>query len=334
MAKDKDIDTTKNKMEDTQDNSLNNLVDNGTKKQSGIHDGHRERMRNRIREHGIKSLEEHEVLEYILFHFVPRKDVNALAHNMINEFGCLYNVLSAEVSRLEKVPQLSKIASLFLSSFVDIYDIAQISRQKEAVYLKNVRQMIDFAAPRIANAEFEQLLIILLDINNKVIDEKVFTNKNNKSVVIKRQQIVTAATDVHADKVIMAHNHPSGDFYPSDADIEEANNVRMALSYIGIGFVDSLILTRDKATTVDIAVKMRNECRPYYSIGPKKEESQSNESYFANQNFGTKEESYYDDVHSEMQENLRKSNECILPEINIELIDKEWLKSKGVENVN
>ena len=88
MAKDKDFNDNSDK---------NNAKD---KKQAGIHDGHRGRVRDRIRKYGINSLEEHEVLEYVLFHFVPRRDVNGLAHQLINEFGSLYNVLSAEVSRL------------------------------------------------------------------------------------------------------------------------------------------------------------------------------------------------------------------------------------------
>ncbi len=275
---------------------------------SGIHDGHRERLRNRIRQYGINSLEEHEILEYILFHFIPRKDVNALAHNMIKEFGNLYNVLSAEVSRLEKIPNITKNAALFLSSFTSIYDLALISREKENVYLKNTRDMIDYAAPRIADSQYEKLLIVLLDVNNKVIGEKIFTNKNNKSVIIKRQQIITSATDVHAEKVIMAHNHPSGDFYPSEADIEEAKNVKEALSYIGITLVDSLILTSKRATTVNITSQLRSECRPFFMVRPTNEEN----------------------LNSELKEVY--INE--FSEVDIERIDDSWLKEKGIFNIN
>lgn len=38
-----------------------------------IHDGHRERMRERIRRSGLSALQEHEMLEYILYAFIPRK---------------------------------------------------------------------------------------------------------------------------------------------------------------------------------------------------------------------------------------------------------------------
>lgn len=304
------------------DDSVIDTSDYKSTKKKGLHEGHRDRMRNRIKQHGIKSLEEHEILEYILFHFVPRKDVNALAHNMINEFGCLYNVLSAELSKLEKVPNLTKNAALFLSLFVDIYDVAQVLRKKEDIYLTDINEIFDFARPRIANAPFEQLLIILLDINNKVIDEKVFTNKFNKGVTIKRQQIITAATDVHADKVILVHNHPSGNSYPSDEDIKEANNVKAALAYIGITLVDSLIVTRNEVTSINSIIKSYSERIPT-----------RNNDMRTSERIETKDH-IQDNDQSEIQEYSQSSTNSLLPEIDMETIDKEWLKTKNIDNID
>ena len=45
-----------------------------------IHEHHRQRMRARIAKGGINGLQDHELLEYLLYPFVPRKDTNPLAH--------------------------------------------------------------------------------------------------------------------------------------------------------------------------------------------------------------------------------------------------------------
>ena len=45
----------------------------------GLHDGHRERIRKRLKEVGMNGMQEHEVLEFLLFHTRPRGDVNELA---------------------------------------------------------------------------------------------------------------------------------------------------------------------------------------------------------------------------------------------------------------
>ena len=55
----------------------------------GIHDGHRERMKERFKEHGLQSFSELNALELLLFYAIPRRDTNELAHALINRFGSL-----------------------------------------------------------------------------------------------------------------------------------------------------------------------------------------------------------------------------------------------------
>ena len=54
------------------------------------HQGHRERLKNRfLNEGGFENFEEHNVLEYLLFYTISRKDTNELAHRILDYFGSL-----------------------------------------------------------------------------------------------------------------------------------------------------------------------------------------------------------------------------------------------------
>ena len=66
----------------------------------GIHDGHRDRMRDKLIKNGEEVLHDHEILEMLLYHSVPRKDTNELAHRLIEHFGSLSGVFSASVDAL------------------------------------------------------------------------------------------------------------------------------------------------------------------------------------------------------------------------------------------
>ena len=59
----------------------------------GEHDGHRERLRQRFLENGLDSLQDHEVLELLLFYAVPRRDTKELAWRLLHHFGSLSAVL-------------------------------------------------------------------------------------------------------------------------------------------------------------------------------------------------------------------------------------------------
>ncbi len=68
----------------------------------GIHDGHREKMRRRFLETGLAGFADHEALEFLLFYAIPRRDTNALAHQLLERFGALEMVLSAPVEDLQR----------------------------------------------------------------------------------------------------------------------------------------------------------------------------------------------------------------------------------------
>ena len=78
-----------------------------------MHQGHRERVRERFLKEGLDSFQPHEVLEFLLFLLHSRRDTNEIAHRLINEFGCLSNVLEAPVEKLAEVKGISKIRRFF-----------------------------------------------------------------------------------------------------------------------------------------------------------------------------------------------------------------------------
>ena len=59
------------------------------------HDGHRARLKERFDKTRLLGFADHEVLELILFHSIPRRDTNPIAHALIREFGSLRGVLMA-----------------------------------------------------------------------------------------------------------------------------------------------------------------------------------------------------------------------------------------------
>ena len=52
-----------------------------------IHQGHRQRLRNRFLEQGLDQFTEVQVLELLLFYCIPRQDTNELAHRLLRYFG-------------------------------------------------------------------------------------------------------------------------------------------------------------------------------------------------------------------------------------------------------
>lgn len=78
------------------------------------HEGHRQRVKKRFREQGLKNFEPHNVLELLLFYAIPRRDTNEIAHRLLEAFGTFSRVLDAPVEELTKVEGISENSALLL----------------------------------------------------------------------------------------------------------------------------------------------------------------------------------------------------------------------------
>ena len=89
-----------------------NRVNYMTKKP--IHSGHRARTKDKFIASEFEYFNEHQILEMLLFYCIPRVDTNPIAHELINHYGSLANVLDASVDSLRKFG-LSERAAVFLN---------------------------------------------------------------------------------------------------------------------------------------------------------------------------------------------------------------------------
>ena len=93
-----------------------------------MHEGHRERMKNRFLSEGLDNFNQHQILELLLFYSIPRKDTNPLAHELIKRDGSLSGVLEAGYEDLTKVKAQAEIRPAPIS---DTGPVPPISRQME-----------------------------------------------------------------------------------------------------------------------------------------------------------------------------------------------------------
>ncbi len=76
-----------------------------------LHDGHRNRMRDRVAKSGFDSLGDHEKLEVFLYSFIPRKNTNDIAHLLMERCGSLDKVFSADRDTLLSVKGMTAKAA-------------------------------------------------------------------------------------------------------------------------------------------------------------------------------------------------------------------------------
>ncbi len=208
-----------------------------------VHDGHRDRMRKRIEQNGIESLQDHEVLEYLLYAVVPRKDTNELAHTILNEFGSLSRVFDQPIERLQKVKGVSYNMALFLNSLSAV-SRRYYSKKIDEVYINNLEACLNLMRPIMETLPREEIHMLLGDSAGKLI-KRVVLNKGvvNESFCNVRE-IADIALRNEASTVILVHNHPSNNVTPSVNDQNLTEQLYLTLTMLGIYFYDHIIIAK------------------------------------------------------------------------------------------
>lgn len=210
-----------------------------------IHKGHRQRMKDRFREEGLDNFSEVQALELLLFYCIPQKDTNPIAHDLLNHFGSLSQVLEAPVEELVKVPGIKENAAVLLKLVTDMGRYYLVSRSQQFTILPTVNACANFLVPRFFGRRVETVFLLCLDAKCKVLCCKEVGEGSVNSAGISIRKIVELALGANATTVVLAHNHPSGMAIPSPEDIQTTRRLAAALNAVEIHLADHIIVADD-----------------------------------------------------------------------------------------
>ena len=211
----------------------------------GIHDGHRERMKNRFREHGAEQLEDHQLLELLLFYAVPRQDVNPLAHTLLDHFGSLDNLLEASVEELSQVPGVGPNIATLLRLVPELDRRYQIRKHETRHQILTAEQAGHCLLPYFQYAREEQVYLMCLDSRRRVQCCKCMARGETDCANVSIRALVETALSRRAAGVILAHNHTSFVALPSADDLITTRQLKIALEAVGVRLLDHLIVAGD-----------------------------------------------------------------------------------------
>lgn len=215
------------------------------KQQKQLHTGHRDRLRARFLKEGLDHFEDHQVLELLLFHAIPRIDTNPIAHKLMERFGSLSAVLEADPNDLASVDGIGSNVAIFLGM------IPQVTRRYFLDRVKHSRKPLtsseaasEYLLPLMAGRVEEVFYVICLDSALCVLYPALISEGTVKDALVHPRHVIEAAVRHRASSVILAHNHPGGSAKPSTQDHKLTRRLVQALGHIDIQTADHIIVAR------------------------------------------------------------------------------------------
>ena len=214
--------------------------------EENLHSGHRQRMRERIKKHGAQTLEDHELLEVLLYYCIPRKNTNPIAHKLLKEYGSMHELLTADYTDIMEKGEISENAAIFLSLAVETAKRLNEVKLEKGELIKS---------PSIAGKRCIELLkfekrevfyLLAIDPKGRLINACELNRGSVTGVSIDSRKLIETAVKQNADRVILLHNHPGGNVKPSPADILLTNEAIKLLKTVKISVMDHIIVNESE----------------------------------------------------------------------------------------
>ena len=196
------------------------------------------RPREKLRDKGAPALTDEELVAAILGMGTAGVDVRTIARQVASLIREHKETLT--LNHLLKVPGmgLAKAAQI-LSAF----ELARRHLLKDTVKITSAKDVLPLVAD-ITGKQQEYFLCISLNGANEVIEKRVVTiGLLDKTPVHPREVFADVIAD-RAAAVIFAHNHPSGELQPSEADLRMHDQLTEAGKILGLRVLDHIIVTR------------------------------------------------------------------------------------------
>ena len=228
-----------------------------TSKKYNIHENHRQRLLDTIFKSGIENVSDVVAMEFILTLIIHRKDVNPLAHELINKFGSLSNVLDADYIALSNIKGLGERSSKLLTLIPKIFYRYKLDKTKYKKSLKNQGEIFDYTESLFLNEQHERVYLICLDKKFNIILTKLLSIGGSTRVIIDPKEFNAVLVNSKADSYILVHNHPNASCRPSEEDLLSTNHLRVITNYLNIRFIDHLIYGEDGLFSIERNSRVR-----------------------------------------------------------------------------
>jgi len=206
--------------------------------------GHRDRLRTKLLDRGAGALDDYELLETLLFAFIPRRDVKPIAKALLARFGSLSAVFAAPPADLIKVSGVGETVAAYIKAAAEIS--ARASREEIAArpVISSWSALIAYVRTELQHEGREQFRVLFLDRKNQLITDEIMSHGTVDHAPVYPREIARRALELSASSLILVHNHPSGDPTPSRADIDMTREIMDALQPLEITVHDHLIAGR------------------------------------------------------------------------------------------
>jgi len=203
-----------------------------------------ERPRERLVAHGADALSHAELIAILLR--TGLKGVNAveIGRQLMQQHGTLQSLARASVEDLQTVKGIGRDKAVTLVAAFALARKMAGDLRHEAPLLETPEAIVELLREDNRVRQVETFQVILLNTRRRLVRVEQISQGTLDTILVHPREVFKAAIAANAAAIILAHNHPSGDPTPSEADIKVTRDLIRAGQLLKIEVLDHIILGR------------------------------------------------------------------------------------------
>ena len=202
------------------------------------------RPRERLKKYGSEPLNDAELLAIILRTGFPGENAIDMSNRLIAEYG-LDKLFECSLEELQKIKGMGPVKAMqikAISQLVKNQKVAWNEYNKKNIKISCAEDVFNYFHERLKDEKQENFYILMLNTQNNIIGEQLISKGILDASIIHPREVFKPAIKNSAAKIILVHNHPSGDASPSRDDRIVLDKLRSFGEGMGINITDHIII--------------------------------------------------------------------------------------------
>lgn len=203
-----------------------------------------ERPRERLVEKGADALKTEELIAILLRTGMKGLSALDIARQLLTQVGSLEKLASASLEEIQSVKGIGRDKAVALKSAFTLARRMAAELNREAPLLDTPERVADLLREENRTYAVEQFQVALLNTRRRLIRVEKISQGTLDTLLVHPREVFKLAIVANSSAIVLAHNHPSGDPTPSEADIKVTRDLIRAGQLLKIEVLDHVILGR------------------------------------------------------------------------------------------
>ncbi|MBQ3409484.1 MAG: DNA repair protein RadC [Clostridia bacterium] len=202
-----------------------------------------ERPYEKLEMYGEKVLSNSELLAIIIKNGTRENtaiDISNIVLSKIN--NRLRNLQDIPLTELKKIQGIGKIKAIQIRAVCELAKRMSRPINDTKIQIKNTKDIANILMDELRHEKREIVKLILLNTRNIIMKIVDVSYGGTSSAQVSPKDILAEALKIGSPKMILVHNHPSGDPEPSFADFEITERIEKASKIMGIELLDHIVI--------------------------------------------------------------------------------------------